>query len=306
MLDYLKIRFDGIDYKKLLKSKKFDFKGNYSVSTGEIYDLVLKARYHHCEIVIRKTGEDTAYVQFSGSIHKMWNSIHGLDKFNNSREGFNGNQFNLENLLECRKILEELFDCKPEQMIFENVEFGVNAEIGFDPKLFLNGLLYHHSIPFESKFKEHYFKANHQQFKFKIYNKSSQYNLPNPVLRIELKFKKMIALKAMGISTFKDITVATFEKLSNELLKRFDEIMHYDYTIDKSSLGKNSTALISNYSNPRYWLLELAPNHRDRHKKNLQRITAKHSKNLRGQIRAEIIKKCVINNRLEEIAVCNV
>lgn len=302
MIDFVKIHFDNIDFIKLEKSKVLDFKSEISNSTGEIKESILTANYHFCKITINKSNPQNPHVTFSGSLHKMWNDLNGIIAPNwqgqNQYNGYNGNQFSLKDIFEIRYHLQDLFQCKSSQMVFQNIEFGVNTELVFKPQLYLKGLLYHKSIPFEFNHCDNNAQSKHQSFIFKIYNKSYQYKIENNVLRVELKFIKMIGLKGLLIRTFQDITIQSLENVTAMLLNRFDEVMHYDYTINKNKLSKHQILALSNYSNPRYWLNDLKPNHRDRHKKCLGKITASHSDNLQKQIREEIQKKCITINRL--------
>jgi hypothetical protein len=124
------------------------------------------------------------------------------------------------------------------------------------------------------------------------------------VLRVELKIMKMIELKDLQIKTFADINIDTLKKAEILLLKRFNEVMHYDYTIAKNKLSKLKYEQLKSYSNPRFWIEDLKPIHRDRHKKNLKSITLQFSKNLHQQIRTNIVKKCVTINQLSENQKC--
>ncbi len=128
--------------------------------------------------------------------------------------------------------------------------------------------------------------------------------MDNNVLRIELKLIKTVELKKIGVSTFADINSQTLNKAKDLLIKRFDEVMHYDDTIDKSKLSNRRKGLIKSYSNPRFWIDEVKPRYRDRHKKRLNEITHNYSENLHLQIRQDIIDKCVIINRLTEPSRC--
>jgi hypothetical protein len=94
------------------------------------------------------------------------------------------------------------------------------------------------------------------------------------------------------------------QKAETLLLKRFDEVMHYDYTIDKNKVSKLKLEQLKSYSNPRFWIEDLKPNHRDRHKKNLKAITLRFSKNLHQQIRTDILQKCVTINQLSQNLNC--
>ena len=312
MIDYTKIYLLNINIQKLLQSSVLDFKSEISNTTGEIDERVLVAEYHFCKITIKtiqtENEPNRTHVIFSGSIHKMWNSFNGIiaPNYNPTKpyKGFNGNQFTINDIIEIRKHLEHLFDCNTSQMVFQNIELGVNTTIAFNPKLFLKGLLYHKNELFEFSHFGNYAQVIHQWFILKIYNKSHQYKMTGDVLRVELKIIKMIELKHLNIKTFDNINQATLQKAEILLLKRFDEVMHYDYTIDKNKLSKLKLQQIKSYCNPRFWIEDLKPNHRDRHKKNLKAITLQFSKNLHQQIRNDIAKKCVILNRLTQNRDC--
>jgi len=310
-MDFINILLIKIDITRLLKLCPFKFE--VVESTGE-YSTKKVTEYHFCKITIYESG----IVCFKGSIHKLYNSLKDIKAPNykpltieqiekgikDPYKGFNGNQFTLENIIEVRKHLEQLFNCSSHQMLFRNIEFGVNTTPLFNPNLYLKGLLYHLNKPFECRFNGSFSQAIHQRYKLKIYNKSIQYGMSEFTLRIELKINKTKELKKVGIKTFADVNSNTLNKAKELLLRRFDEVMHYDYTINKKALTNREKQLLKSYSSPRYWIIDLKSNHRDRHKKNLQKIIQKHSKNLHQQLRDDISKKCVIINRLSESAKC--
>lgn len=302
LIDYNKILLLNIDVKRLLKLPYLDFKFEVS-DTGE-YSTKKIAEYRFCKITIYDTGA----VLFTGSIHKLWNSLKDIKAPNykniETYKGFNGNQFTLENIIEVRNHLENLFDCEPQQMIFQNIELGVNTTPEFNPKLYIKGLLYHKNKLFEYRCNNNLAQAIHQRLIFKIYNKSHQYTMSEYTLRIELKITKAEELKTIGIRTFANINVNTLDKAKQMILRRFDEVMHYDYTINKKGLTRAQNQLLESYSNPRYWINDLEPEHRDRPKKRLKEITIKYSKNLHQQLRQDLIQKCVMINRPSESSKC--
>ena len=303
MIDYIKILLSNIDVKHLLQLTYLDFKVEVSNDTGELSTKKI-AEYRFCKITIYDTGT----VLFTGSIHKLWNSLKDIKAPNykniETYKGFNGNQFTLENIIEVRNHLENLFECEPQQMIFQNIELGVNTTPEFNPNLYLKGLLYHKNKLFEFRYDNNLAQAQHQRFIFKIYNKSLQYGMSEFTLRIELKIIKSEELKTIGLRTFADINAITLGKAKQMLLNRFNEVMHYDYTINKKGLTDTQNQLLKSYSNPRYWIIDLEPKYRDRHKKRLKEITIKYSKNLHQQLRQNIIQKCVMINRLSESSKC--
>lgn len=310
MVDYTKIYLINIDVQKLLKSKVLDFKSTISKTTGEINESVFIAKYHFCEITIQTIKEEgkpeRTHVFFIGSIHKMWNELNGIKAPNYDEKklykGFNGNQFTLNDIVEVRTHLECLFDCKASQMIFQNIEFGVNIILDYNPILFIKGLLYRQNIMFEFSHCGNTSKVIYCNYLLKIYSKSYQYGMAENVIRIELKTLKMDGLKdkhiPIDINTFKDINENTLDQVSKLLIKRFNEIRHYDYSIDKKKLTERKLNAIGNYSNPRYWINDLEPNERYRHLTELDSITTKFSKKRFQKIGIEIKKKCSMINRL--------
>ena len=305
MIDYVKILVSNIQPLELLNNNSLEFKTEVSERTGEL-STKKTAKYHHCEIVIYDSGK----VFFKGSIHKLWNSLNNTLAPNHKEwktyKGFNGNQFTFGNIIEVRKHLEQLFNCEPQQMIFQNIEFGINATPNFNPQLFLKGLLYHNGIPFEFRHKEHFAQTIHQRYFFKIYNKSNQYGMSEYTLRIELKVIKIEDLKNLQIQTFANINKTSLEKAKELLLKRFDEVVYYDNTIQKENLTESQKQVLTKYSNPRFWLYDLKPNFRFRHKKRLNNFKVNNSQNLHQKIKNEIVKKCSIINRLSKYSKCSI
>lgn len=299
MIDYTKIFLKGIDTDRLCNLPILDFKIEVSEKTGEVSTKRI-AEYHFCKVIIY----DSDLVFFTGSIHKFWNALHNVKAPNHNKvkkyKGFNGNQFTINDIMEIRQHLEKLFSCEPQQMIFQNIEFGINTAPVFNPQLFLKGLLYHNGKPFEFRHKEHFAQAIHQRYYFKVYNKSNQYGMQEHTLRVELKVIKTEEIKCLGIKTFADINTLTLNKANELLLKRFDEVVYYDNTIVKENLTERQKQTLERYSNPRYWIDNLKPNKRDNHKKKLKDFILKYSNNIHQQLRLEIQRKGVIINRLSE------
>jgi hypothetical protein len=297
-MDYIKLFIISIDIDRLLGLSFLDFKVEVSTSTGELREYKA-TNYHHCKIKVF----DSGLVQFSGSIHKMWNSLNGIIAPKNEKKGFNGNDFTTNDIYSMRDHLTTLFDCKPVQMVFRNVEFGVNVQTNFLLSLFLKGLLYHHSVIFEYKFKQSYYQCKHDRYIIKIYDKGNQYGMKDNTIRVEIKVTRMEEIKGLEIATFADITNSTLEKAYKHLLKRFDEVVYYDRSINKYQLTKLELIKIKDYSNQSYWM-DLDSRLRDRPKKKLNLIIEKYSDRLKEQIRNSLIKKCVIINQLSEKAKC--
>lgn len=299
-MDYVKVRIKGLDIEKLEFNSGLQFKSNYITSTGESCQNKI-AKYHFCKIEIIETEKEGVLVYFTGSIHKMWNSLNGVfaPNYNPNKtyKGFNGNLFTIKDIIEVRKHLENLFSCKPQQMIFENIELGVNTEITFCPRQFLTFILFYRDKAPEFRYKKNYVQFELDEFYIKIYNKSGQYGMSKHTLRFEVKVKKMRAVKGLNIKTFADLTCDKEQSILKFLLSKFDEVMYYDCTIRKKELSKLNIKKLIEYSNPNQWTEFYSIKNKSRQKENLKKIIKQHSENLKEQIRQEIIKKCRVIHR---------
>ena len=187
-------------------------------------------------------------------------------------------------------------------MEFQNIEFGVNAQISFNPQLFIKGLLFHNGKLFEYKYNDHFTQAVHQRYFLKIYNKSNQYGMNTYTLRFETKIIKSEDLKELEIKTFADINAQTLDHAHKLLLQRLDQVVYYDYTISKEDLTDRQTNILERYSNPRYWIYELRKQNRSYHKSKLSDLIIKNSTNLKRQLKVSITQKfSTINPLLESV-----
>lgn len=298
MIDYVKILLEDVDIERLLGLPELEFKFEVSI-TGE-YSKKKTAEYHFCKIVVYESG----IALFKGSIHKMWNSLNNIKAPNFDKrseyKGYNGNLFSINNIIEIRKHLKRLFNCNAKQMIFKNIEFGVNTTPLFDPQTFIKGLLFHHGKLFEYRFNRCFAQIKHQRYFIKIYNKSNQYGMSKCTLRIELKVVKTEDIKRTGIKTFDDVDEVTIGKAQELLFKRFNEVIYYDYTICKEGLTIRELNVLDKYSNPRYWIEDLKPKNRDYNKIQLRKKIEEKSENLHQQLISDMISKFGIINRLSK------
>lgn len=304
-LDYVNIMINNINTSRLVNLPILNFKTDFSEKTGEISNKKT-ARYHFCKIKIYDSGR----VFFSGSIHKMYNSINNIkapsNKAQKKYKGFNGNDFLIENIFEVRKHLEYLFMCKPNQMKFLSLEAGVNLNTPFNPTKFISTLLYHHGTPFDFKYNRNLSEMNHSMFVLKFYNKGLQYEMKQNILRCEIKTRKMKVIESTGIKTFEDINIKTLEALKNILIEKIDKVVYFDSSISKTILKKKP--ITRNFGNINYWMEELTPKNRGYSKKILNEVIEKHSGNLKKLIIQLINEKHKINssyNTVQKFGIIN-
>jgi hypothetical protein len=300
MIDFVKIIVKDFDSEHLLKCNEITFSSK--VDENGVIQNHWMGTFHTCTFFVTNN-----FVVFSGSIHKMWNSINQVMAPNNDPKGFNGNQFNLANIIEVRSILSRLMNCHPSRMIFQNLEIGLNCPTTFNPREFTKGLLYHLNKEFEFRFNRNSAQTRHDRFYLKVYNKSFQYRMSQHTIRIEIKMIKAVEINSTGIKSFNDINVANLNKACNILFKRFEALTYFDHSIDTKALIKIELKNLTRYRNPLFWMETLKPNKRDPHKKRLAKLITSHSKNYKQQIlknaniqREEILKtRVTIHNGIE-------
>jgi len=296
--DYIKLRVIEPDIKKILASTQLDFKGSFSASTGVVYDDKIIAELHFCKVIVYKSGT----ILFSGSIHKMYNSIKGIKAPNHNKskdkkyKGFNGNQFGTQEMSFMINYLEKLLYQKASYMLMRCIELGLNMPIDFDPRFFIIGLLFLRSTPFEFKYNRNFAQIMFEDFRVKIYNKSKQYGMDKDTIRIEVNFSRMDILNIIGIKTL-DMTPEQLFKGLNLVLGKFDGITYFDKTIRTKELSKPQKKNLPNYKSVMYWLDDLEPNKRHEPKQKLNKIIANHSSNLKEIIRNQFLKTRVINTQ---------
>jgi hypothetical protein len=305
-IDFIKVEVRGVDVEKLKQKDELDFKGSYSESTGEYISNPLISKYHTCEIKISEINTNHRvqeyYVEFSGSIHKMWNSINKIysPKSNRKEKGFNGNQFFISQILSIKNHLLKLFECHSSQLIFHNVEIGLNLNTKFDPQLFIIGLLYHRGKLFEFSRNRRYAQVIHENFIIKVYNKSEQYGLDRFVLRFEIKVKKMRELQNFKIISFKDLNYSSLFFIEKFLLKKLNEIVYYDNSISKEGLSVKQCLELNKFSNPNFWIDNRNAKTRYTSREKLNKLISENSTNLKQQIEDDIKLKCFLYFRVRD------
>lgn len=291
MIDFVKILILNPDHEALLKS--LNFASQIDEKTSRRTNNKTVAKFHFCTVEMNTKGD----VIFRGSLHILWNSINNVKAPNYNKNkpyfGFNGNDFTASNVFEMRTYLSSVLKCTPEQMVFQKMEFGLNNQVTFNPKLFVKNVLFHKGLLFEHFHDYNYSIVKHHAFWLKIYNKSNQYKMPDHTLRTELKVVNTRELNKLGITTFADVNYTTLSNAFYSLLQRFDEVVYYDHTINPEGFTEAQLSRLYQYQNKHYWIDDLTKQNRRHHKNRLQKIIVNKSKNIHAIIRQEMIKKAV-------------
>ncbi|MBW8243046.1 hypothetical protein K1F50_09565 [Muricauda oceani] len=295
MIDFVKIKVVECDIDKLTNHPYLEFHRTVSEKTGELGKFMV-ASYHKCKIKVYDSGT----IFFSGSIHKMHNSIKGIEAPNRDPKGFNGNDFYFQDIIEIREHICSLFNVTPECLVLQNIELGLNLNSIFNPQDFIKWLLLFEGNEFEFHFDGLYAQSIHQQYIIKIYNKGRQYAMQTNTLRFEIKVLKMQhQLNHVGFRTMADIGPNVIGLAFDYLIKQLQKVLYYDITIQMKGLQDKQKSKLKDFKNPRYWS-GLTPKKRHRDRKKLNILIESKSKNLKSELALLVNKKREQFNQLSE------
>lgn len=188
------------------------------------------------------------YLNLSGSLHKSYS------------KGENYTSFTWDNL-QCEiDYLANTLQLDASKTKIDSIEVGLNLPL----QTSVHSLLFNNVIAFKGKQFNQYDDDSKlyglycplTQYILKLYNKSQQYKLVNELLRIEVKTKKMEAIKKPNIAFLEDLrNKDKVYELKELLLKKWDEVLVYDDTIDASApeFRQNDRDLLLNASNIKFW-----------------------------------------------------
>jgi hypothetical protein len=186
-------------------------------------------------------------VRLQGSIHKYRNA--GKHNYDN---------FTAQDVGKVVRELAERFEIDTAHTELNNVEFGVNVVLPFGVGVVLNNLIHYKGSPFMKVAEDgmSYYQCKKAHFIIKIYNKSLQYNLPDNVLRFEIKVLKMQYLKSKSVPLryLSDLlNIAIYEPLGNILTETFESILFGDNRLNESRLSRKELEVYLRASNPKTW-----------------------------------------------------
>ena len=289
MIDYFKA---FINYRNDTRFQELKEAGIFAVAvettdtdTGEV-----KEAYLYKNMNITPTG--TGFV-LAGSLHKYRSIIKDIatsaqiDKY----KGYNGDLFTLQDITDTITHLCGVLDISPHVCTLQNIEIGVNNVVTFAPFDFLKGVLYHRNDYSPTiKHGGNYIQFEHAQYYIKLYNKGRQYELPNEVIRVEIKVMKMQKLIEAGIniSTLADINETTLKQAFDLLYSEFNEVIYYDYSLKTEGLTEAKKRKVLEYQNRTFWE-GLTYKQRYKERDRLNTLIEKYSDNYKGQIQRQMI-----------------
>lgn len=241
MIDYIKTK-----HIQLIDINNFDWQISVNENTGEIRPIQT-TEYKGMKL-IRKTDK----VFLRGSLHKF---------FNNGEHNYN--DFRYCDLLNVCRELRKFIGVPLNTIFLENVEFGVNIKLPFNPERILSSLILHKGESFHRMTEGKGVQCSHAQFYIKIYDKGHQYKQPDNILRLEIKVIKMAYFnnQKIEIKSIADLlNLETQHKLSELLTKIINEILFCDSKLlTNTKITTTEKIIIANGANQNYWNI-LKPN----------------------------------------------
>ena len=245
MIDGIKTYDLKTDPQKLIKNPYLDghWKTTINSDAEPLFDF---AEYFGLKFQL-KNGK----VRLQGSVHKYRNAgRHNYD------------DFRAVNVAEVVRELSERFEIDTAQTLLNNVEFGVNVVLPFGVHIVLNNLIVYKGEPFMKVVEDgmSYYQCKRTHFIIKIYDKGKQYNLPNNVLRFEIKVMRMQYLETKGMTKGTKLRYLSdllnmniYEPLGNILTEVFEGILFGDNTLDEKGLNTKELETFLRGSNPKAW-----------------------------------------------------
>ena len=268
MIDNVKIAIPSNIARELRHNSLLRFQLTVDDNTGEVYKE--KASYENLTFTIHRKGE--GYCEMKGSLHSFYS-------------GANYSDYTIIDYAATLNQLHTDFGINPQIAVLKNLEVGVNlSDLPATPDQIIKAMLYHRGTTF-SKMPKYEIGGNrafdgviadHQRFNIKIYNKGQQFNLPYPVLRYELKYKKMEDMKKLGVYHPSDLLEeAVLEQVGRRLCNTFNDIIMIEPQLTESELNDEERLELLCYKNSRYWE-ELSTKKRYYWRDKYKRLVEKH------------------------------
>lgn len=190
MIDYVKVRINNLLlHQRLLHDARLTFYRGRDRYTSD--------KYHNLQFILHDSGT----VEVKGSLHKYWN-----------QGAHNWNDFTRVDLWDTIHELCQWLEIEPREAVLHNVEFGVNLTVPFSPKTFLADLIAYKKEPFGKvpvPKQGTYQQAATFAYFVKCYDKGSQYDRKENLLRFEIKVRVMRYLHGVEISTLHDLLIGS-------------------------------------------------------------------------------------------------
>ena len=255
------------------KLMRFDFRKSFENG--------IFAGYHHLEISI------SPHYHYNNYLH-------------------NGNDLTPEDCIKTMSDMLQYVTIEPDEMDalkVVNIEFGLNLIPATDIKNLINGIIYSKKTPFIiPKTENGYFKitdaTKYKQIKAYAkglqFSEFPQYGINPNTFRFEVKSKQTKNISKYSIKKVADLLkIETYQRLGQELLNEWENILVTTETADLSALNDNDTQFVHDANKRGFWaglVTDANRNKFTRYKEKYYKILTGNN-NLHTQIKGQIIDK---------------
>lgn len=286
MIDFVKCIVNKVPTYALKNNPMLSFKTELCESTGELGKSIAYYKGLKFTVFEPTNAYPLGRITFEGSLHKYGND---------GRHNYN--DFGHSCVMEVLSDLKSKFGICPNHFVLKQLEIGVNIKPPIPSKAIIRGCFLHGTNRFgwQSLMSRNgaYIQVQGSRKTIKLYDKAQQYankgyDIPNDILRIEVKFTKMQPLNGLGIFSIADLlTFGLSDLTKNFLLNEWGKVLYFDEVV------LNNLKYAGNYSNPNYWS-NLAENNYPLfkyHRNCLHRIYERERINIKKRIAIQIEDK---------------
>lgn len=275
MIDYKSSNITSTTPKEVYNNPLLEFSSSVNLKTGELISYSNRRRNKgdrstreekvavYRDLTISLVND--TYINLQGSYHESFCN------------GENYSDFNLTGLFTVIQDLHIKFNFNPLFDVIHNLEFGVNIRLPFETKSFLRSIISFKGKEYELReYKGQGFmlKFSFNQYELKIYDKGFQYQLPDNILRFEIKVTTMEFLRAKGVNirNSRDLLLKdVYSRLGDILNDFFRQLVIYDDSIKLEELKSRERTVLIEGQNPKYWN-NLKETNSENYKKKLKRF----------------------------------
>jgi hypothetical protein len=250
-----------------LDNSGLEFSASVITETGELCTEWSEATHGPFKIRVHNR---TRRTELRGSLHKY------------KRKSHNGDAFPRWEVAQAVQQLADELGFDPAQAQLHGLEFGANVPLEASAKGLLRRGVLHGTKPVDSREwggRGCLLEAEGQQFFFKLYDKEAQltdtgYSATGPLLRVELKARKMKFLEKAGIKTLADLAnPAALEVMGELLLAHLSKMLFSPPGQLPQTLNQSQQRLLREGASKNYWTEQPQPKLRSGLKQYRQLVT---------------------------------
>lgn len=254
MIDYKYSDIGGITVKEFFNNDLLDFKAAISLKTGEISpDNANRPKGYRPRSEMEATHRQTKfiitndrYINHSGSLHQYFTN------------GGNHTDFNFSNLFAVIQDLHKKFKINPHLDCLHNVEFGVNINLPFITKSFLDAVILFKGRDCERRTyngQGYLLRFPFDHYELKIYDKGFQRGLSQYLLRFEVKVRTMEFFYSRGIKLRTSADLLNIDLLNRlgDVLRDFSQRLIICPKLNFADIRKREAQFLKAGRNAKYW-----------------------------------------------------